>query len=214
MNKSIGERSDPERRLAMLQERLSLTAEQIVRIRPILAAEQAELEKLRGDNSLNRDQRRARLQELNKNTSEKVRDVLDPEQVKKYNAIRAKISESRASNRGGRPMEIPAEFTPEKRLARLSERLDLTGEQQEKLLPILQAEYAELQKLPGNDSFNREQRRAKLQQITQETNARVMPLLTPDQQKKYQESREKLIDRRAKKKKGGEKGLERTGQPQ
>ena len=214
LNKARGERSDPDRRLALLREALGLSDDQVARIRPVIVAEQGELQKLRGDNTLNRDQRRVKLQELNKATSGKIREMLDPGQQKKYDEIKSTITENRTKNRGARPGEIPADFSPEKRLARLNARLDLTKEQQEKLLPILQEEYGELKKLPANDTYNRDQRRARLQELTQATNARILPLLTPEQQKKFQDSRTRMIERRAQKKKGGEKGLERSGQPQ
>ncbi len=213
MKKSKGELADPDNRLKLMKESLALSDEQVTKIRPLIVAEQAELEKLRGDSTLNRDQRRAKLQELNKSTSEKVRELLTPEQQKKQDAIKAKITENRAKARSSRPAGgVPAEFTPEKRIVRLTEHLALTKEQQQQIMPLLQDEYTQLKTLPANDSYNRDQRRAKLQQITQETNARLMPLLTPEQQKKYKETREKIIDRRSQKKRGGEKGQEREKQ--
>lgn len=206
------ERRDPERRLALMKEKLSLTDAQVTNIRPIIVAEQGELDKLRGDNTLNRDQRRARLQELNKATAAKVREFLTPEQQQKYEAIRSKISDTRtkindarSKARGSRTGAIPVGATPEKRLARLTEHLTLTKEQQDKIFPILQDEYAQLNALPGDDSYNSDQRRAKLLQITQETNARIKQVLTPEQQKMYKETREKIIDRRSQKKTGAER---------
>lgn len=205
MKKPKGDLGAPDRRLALMKESLSLTAEQLNSIRPVIIAEQAELDKLRGDNSLNRDQRREKLQTLNKATADQVRGFLDPEQQKKYDDIRNKVAENRAKSRSLRSGAVPNEFTPENRIARLTERLALTSEQQEKIMPILQAEYKELKTLPGNDSYNIEQRRAKVQQVTQETSAKIMPLLTNEQQLKYRESREKMIDRRSKKKRDMER---------
>ncbi len=209
MKKQRSELSNPEKRLALMKQTLSLTDDQVARIRPIIVAEQAELEKLRGDSTLNRDQRRVKLQELNKGTSDNVRELLTPEQQTKQDSIKAKIAENRSKTRGARPGAVPVEFTPEKRIVRLTEHLALTLEQQDKIMPILQDEYTQLKTLPGNDTYNRDQRRAKLQQLTQETNSKIMPILTPEQQKKYKETREKIIDRRSQKKRGGEKGLER-----
>lgn len=205
MKKPKGEPADPTKRLNLMKASLALSDEQTAKIRPLIVAEQAEVEKLRGDNTLNRDQRRAKLQELNRNSSEKIRELLTPEQQIRHDAIKAKIAENRAGIRSSRPTEmVPAEFTPEKRIARLTERLSLTKEQQEQIMPILQDEYGQLKTLPADDSYNRDQRRAKLQQITQESVTRIMPVLTPEQQKKYQKSREMMIDRRSRKKKSGE----------
>lgn len=205
MMKQRGEFAGPDNRLRLIRENLGLSDEQAARIKPIIVAEQAEIDKLRGNNSLNRDQRRTKLEELNKGTSEKIRLELNEEQQKKYDAIKAKITENRAKTRGVKPDTQPVEFTPEKRLARLTERLSLTKEQQEQVKPALESEYAKLKEIPGNDTYNREQRRAKLQEITADTHAKIMPVLTPDQQAKYKQAKETLIDRRSKKKRSTEK---------
>lgn len=205
MMKQKGEFADPDRRLRLLRENLGLTDEQAAKIRPVIAAEQAEIEKLRGNSSINRDQRRAKLEELNRGTSEKIRKELTEEQQQKYDAIKTKITEKRSRTRGNTPGTPPVEFTPEKRLARISERLTLTKEQQAQIKPILESEYEKLKELPANDAYNREQRRARLQEITGETHSKIMPLLTPDQQKLYKQTRESIIDKRAKKKRSTEK---------
>ncbi|NVN98117.1 MAG: hypothetical protein HXX17_02260 [Geobacteraceae bacterium] len=205
MMRQRGELADPDNRLKLIRERLGLSDEQAAKIKPILVAEQAEIEKLRGNSSLNRDQRRAKLEDLNKGTSEKIRQELTEEQQKKYDAIKTKITETRSKTRGVTPGTQPMDFTPEKRLTRLTERLTLTKEQQDLIKPILESEYTKLKELPANDTFNRDQRRAKLQEITGETNAKIMPLLTPEQQTKYKLARDTIIDRRSQKKRSTEK---------
>lgn len=206
MKKQRGERRDPERRVALMKEKLSLTDAQVANIRPIIVAEQAELEKLRGDNTLNREKRRARLQELNKATAGKIREFLTPEQQQKLEAMtskisdtRSKVNDTRSKARGSRSGAIPVGFTPEKRIARMTEHLTLTKEQQDKIMPLLQDEYAQLNSLPGNDSYSSDQRRAKLLQITQENNVRINQVLTPEQQKIYKETQDKMTGRRSQK---------------
>lgn len=203
--KPRGELSDPDKRLQLMKTNLGLSAEQVAQIRPIIVAEQAELEKLRGDSSLNREQRRTKLEELNKNSAGKIRVLLSPEQQIKYDAIKDKITENRSKARSKRPDTPPIEFTPEKRIARLTDHLQLTKEQQAQIMPLLENEYVQLKELPANDSYNREQRRARLQQITGETNAKMMSLLTPEQQKHYNETKATMIDRRSQKKRNTEK---------
>lgn len=205
MMKPKGELGDPDKRLQLMKTNLGLSAEQLAQIRPIIAAEQTELEKLRGDSNLNRDQRRAKLEELNKNSAGKIRLLLTPEQQLNYDSIKDKITENRSKARSKRPGTPPVEFTPEKRIARLTDHLKLTKEQQEQVMPLLENEYAQLKELPANDSYNREQRRARLQQITGETNAKMMPLLTTEQQKHYNETKATMIDRRSQKKRNTEK---------
>ncbi|PKN16316.1 MAG: hypothetical protein CVU66_01330 [Deltaproteobacteria bacterium HGW-Deltaproteobacteria-23] len=205
MMKPKGELANTDNRLQLMKTNLGLRDEQVTEIRPIIVAEQAEIEKLRGDSTLNRDQRRAKLEELNKNSAGKIRLLLTPEQQLNYDAIKDKISETRSTARGKRPGTPPVEFTPEKRIARLTEHLKLTKEQQTQILPILENEYTQLKELPANDSYNREQRKARLQQITGETNTKLMPLLTPEQQKHYTETKVTMLDRRSQKKRTTEK---------
>lgn len=205
MMKPKGELGDPEKRLQLMKTNLGLSAEQAAQIRPIIIAEQTEIEKLRGNSALNRDQRRDKLEALNKNSSAKIRVLLTAEQQQKYDGIKSKISENRSKARGNKPGTPPVEFTPEKRIARLTDHLALTKEQQALIMPILEDEYVMLQELPANDSYNRDQRRARLQQITAETNGKLIPLLTPEQQKQYQDTKATMIDRRSQKKRNQEK---------
>jgi len=205
MMKPKGELGDPDKRLQLMKTNLGLSAEQVAQIRPIIVAEQAEIEKLRGDSTLNRDQRRAKLEELNKDSAGKIRVLLTPEQQLNYDATKDKITENRSKARSKRPGTPPVEFTPEKRLARLTDHLKLSKEQQVLIMPLLENEYSQLKELPANDSYNREQRRARLQQITGETNAKMMMLLTPEQQKHYTETKATMIDRRSQKKRSTEK---------
>lgn len=205
MMKPKGELSDPDNRLRLIHERLNLSDEQAAKIHPVLVAEQAEIEKIRGNSTLNRDQRRTKLEELNRETSEKIRKELTEEQQKKYDSIKDKISETRSKARSSKPGTPPVEFTPEMRLARLTEHLNLSKDQQEQIKPILENEYTRLKELPGNDSYNRDQRKAKLKEITGDTHSRITPILTPEQQKKYRQTRETITDRRSQKKRDTEK---------
>lgn len=205
MMKSKGELSNPDNRLQLMKTNLGLSDQQVAQIRPIIVAEQAEIEKLRGNSTLNRDERRAKLEALNKNSSAKIRVLLTAEQQQKYDGIKSKITENRANARGNKPATPPVEFTPEKRIVRLTDHLALTKDQQAQIMPILEDEYGKLRELPANDTYNRDQRRARLQQITAETNAKLIPLLTPEQQKLYQDTKATMIDRRSQKKRTQEK---------
>ena len=84
-------------------------------------------------------------------------------------------------HRPGKPM------TTDERLQRLTQALDLTADQQEKIRPILENETQQMDTLRGNQSIPRDQRWDKVRTIMEETQSQIKPLLNPDQQKKYEE---------------------------
>lgn len=71
------------------------------------------------------------------------------------------------------------------RLKTLTSRLSLTPDQVEKIKPILQEEQTRMKALREDKALSREQRTAKLRDIRQETFAKIKPVLTPEQQEKF-----------------------------
>jgi Spy/CpxP family protein refolding chaperone len=190
----------PDRRLNLMTRNLGLTKEQQQKIKPILEEEASQLDLLRGDDSYNRDERRAKLQQLNELTYEKVKPLLTQDQQKKHEMAKQIIKDKRSKQRDTKAGQKMTTNDPDSRLARLTQDLGLTKEQQDKIKPILQDEFIQLEKLPGNDTLNRDQRRIKLQQLNDETYAKIAPVLTPEQKKKHDEIRQKISERRSLKK--------------
>ena len=186
----------PDQRLELMTRRLGLTKDQQARIKPILADEFAQMETLRGNDSYNRDERRAKLRQLNQETYDKIRPILTEQQQKRHEAVKQKIMDNRSKTRSTRPGPNTMENDPEKRLERLTRHLDLTPEQQARIKPILADEHAQLDALRGNDTYNKEERRARLLQLNKATSDRLMSVLTPEQQKIYGETRQKITERR------------------
>jgi protein CpxP len=90
-----------------------------------------------------------------------------------------------------RPMSV------EERLQRMSERLNLTDEQKEKIRPLLQDEEKQLQALRADTSLSPEQRREKRRQINQATRKQIGEILTPEQKEKWRENaRQRRQERR------------------
>ena len=77
--------------------------------------------------------------------------------------------------------------TPEQRLQRMTQALNLTEDQQAKIKPILENESTQMQSLRSDTSLSHEDQRAKMRQIRESTNSQINPILTPDQQKQYAE---------------------------
>lgn len=71
------------------------------------------------------------------------------------------------------------------KLAKLTEKLNLTKDQQEKIKPILDKEAADMKAIDKN--LSKEQKMAKFQEIRKNTKEEINKVLTPEQQKKYGE---------------------------
>lgn len=77
--------------------------------------------------------------------------------------------------------------TVDQRLQRMTQQLNLTPDQQEKIKPILENESTQMQGLREDTSLSQEDRMAKMKQIRENTSSQINPILTPDQQTKYVE---------------------------
>jgi Spy/CpxP family protein refolding chaperone len=192
--------SEPDSRLKLLNRNLNLSKEQQEKIKPILEEEYKQLEALRGNDTLNRDDRNTKLQALVQASSDKIKPLLTAEQQAKYEQIKQTIRERRLQNKGNRAVPPLSVKDAERRLNRLTRDLTLTKEQQDKIKPILDEETAQLDALRGNDTVSREERRTKLQTLNQATAEKIKPLLTADQQKKFSEIQQRVSELRAQKK--------------
>jgi len=78
-------------------------------------------------------------------------------------------------------------MSPDQKLQMLTQQLSLTTDQQAKIKPLLESESQQMQALHQDSSLSREDRMSKMQQIRQGTNDQIKPILTSDQQQKFQE---------------------------
>jgi Spy/CpxP family protein refolding chaperone len=77
--------------------------------------------------------------------------------------------------------------TVDQRLQRMTQALDLSEDQQQKIKPILENESTQMQSLRADTSMSQEDRMAKMKQIRENTTSQINPILNADQQKKYAE---------------------------
>jgi len=77
--------------------------------------------------------------------------------------------------------------TVEQRLQRMTQALNLTDDQQQKIKPILENESTQMQSLRADSSPSQEDRMAKMKQIRENTSSQINPILNADQQKQYAE---------------------------
>jgi periplasmic protein CpxP/Spy len=77
------------------------------------------------------------------------------------------------------------QFDPQKRTEMLTKHLNLTSEQQPKVLDALKSEQSQMESLRADTSTSQDDRRSKMMEIHKTTNNQIRALLTPDQQKKF-----------------------------
>ncbi len=76
---------------------------------------------------------------------------------------------------------------PQQRTDMLTKHLNLTSDQQAKVLDIFKSEQSQMESLHSDTSLSQEDRRSKMMDIHKTTNDQVRALLTPDQQKQFDE---------------------------
>ena len=101
--------------------------------------------------------------------------------------------------------------TPEQQLNRIAEQLNLTAEQKGKIEPILKEQGEKIRALRGDQNLSREDRTAKLQEIRKAANAKIKPILTADQTRKWEEMQQRREQRRGQQ---GDQPPQRRQRPQ
>jgi periplasmic protein CpxP/Spy len=76
-------------------------------------------------------------------------------------------------------------FDPQKRTEMLTKQLKLTSDQQPKVLDILKTEQSQMESLRADTSTSQDDRRSKMMEIHKTSDGQIRALLTPDQQKKF-----------------------------
>lgn len=74
----------------------------------------------------------------------------------------------------------------QQKLQHLSSELNLTDDQKQKIQPILQSQLQQAKAVQDDSSLSPDQKKAKMQDIHQSMSSQIGPILTPDQQKKWE----------------------------
>jgi Spy/CpxP family protein refolding chaperone len=74
---------------------------------------------------------------------------------------------------------------PAKQTAQLTKKLNLTSDQQAKVLSIFQAEHSQMESLHSDSSISPQDRHSKMVSIRQSTNTEIRALLDSNQQKTW-----------------------------
>ena len=81
---------DPAKHTEMLTKQLNLTSDQQAKVQDILKSEQSQMEKLHADSSVSQQDRRSKMMDLHKASNDQIRELLDANQQKKFDAMQAK----------------------------------------------------------------------------------------------------------------------------
>jgi Spy/CpxP family protein refolding chaperone len=92
---------DPDKRLAQMTKRYSLTADQQSQIKPILQDEQQQMQSMHSDTSTSRDDKRAKMQSMHEANTQKIEAVLNDQQKQKFEADQQKMQQRRAEHMQG-----------------------------------------------------------------------------------------------------------------
>jgi periplasmic protein CpxP/Spy len=84
---------DPAQQLEGMSKRYNLSADQQTQLKPILASNQQQMQALRGDSSLSRDDRMAKMMSIRADTKTKIEAVLNPDQKKQFEADQQQMQE-------------------------------------------------------------------------------------------------------------------------
>ncbi|MGH9782872.1 MAG: hypothetical protein ACRD88_01695 [Terriglobia bacterium] len=166
----------PDRAAQRLAERLNLTEQQKSTVHSYLEDQRSQMQVLRNDTALTREQRAQRAREIAQQTRDKIQSILTVEQKQRAEDLRNQARQ-RVQERAAEQFD---------RTARL---LDLTPDQKSQMQSYLDGQRTQLQALRDNTSLTQEQRRQQARAIGEQTRSGVRSLLNPTQQQKLDDLR-------------------------
>ena len=82
-------------------------------------------------------------------------------------------------------------MSADQRLEMLTQQLSLSNDQQQQIKPILENETQQMQTLRSDTSLSQQDHMSKMKAIRENTNSQIKPILTADQQTKWQQMMER-----------------------
>ena len=86
-------------------------------------------------------------------------------------------------------------MNPESRLKMLTEKLNLTEDQQAKLKPILEDESQQMKALHDDASLAPADKQAKMKELRDSSTDKINAVLTPDQQAKWKQMKQEMMEK-------------------
>ena len=188
----------PERIVSHLSEKLDLTAEQQALLTPIIEESfdrHREIERKYGEQE--RELRRAARAErraVESSVEGQLASILTAEQMEEYQDLRDDRRSKRrdGKRRHGRGDEMRGgRMSPDRALMHLSERLELTGDQEERLLPLIEDSFEQRRELFENlrsqDVIERSAVRLQMGDIDADLEGKVAAVLTTEQMEEFRQ---------------------------
>ena len=94
---------DPAQHAEMLAKHLKLTSDQQAKVQEIFQTEHSQMENLREDTTLSKQDMHSKMMDMHKNTMAQVRAVLDPGQQKKFDEMQTRHEQWGEHHHGGPP---------------------------------------------------------------------------------------------------------------
>jgi Spy/CpxP family protein refolding chaperone len=156
----------------------NLTDAQKAQLKTIRQSERSQIEALRNDSTLSREDMRAKIRAINENTRQQFLAVLTPEQQQ---ALRNRFDGPRGFGPGG--PDGPGGPGGPGALAGLG----LSADQQAKLRAIHQSTKSQIDAARNDSSLTQDQREAKIKSIFDSSRQQTLAILTPEQQQKLRD---------------------------
>lgn len=177
---------------------LNLSEDQKARMKTIREAQRAEMKAMK-DASLTKEQSKAKRKEIHEKYRSQVQAVLNAEQKAKMEQMQAKRKE--AGKNGQFKKERRADGA--KGLNRIKgqsfgRNLDLTTEQQAKMKAIREEYKGQIEALRADKSTDKDQKRARMQELMKNQQAQMKSVLTKEQIEKLESSKKQRPQRNTK----------------
>jgi hypothetical protein len=176
-----------DRPRAELARELGLTDAQKTDIQAVLDSARTQLDTLRSDMALTREQRIDQAQQVRQQTREQIRSLLTADQQLKADELRER-AEQRFRER--------QEMMQERMLTRLTERLGLSESQQSTIQLYLDDQRTQLDIAKDNPSLTASEKLGEARRIHQETQEKIRAALTADQQAQLDAMQERMQEHR------------------
>jgi periplasmic protein CpxP/Spy len=102
-------------------------------------------------------------------------------------AQNSQSTDQQSAPAGGPPEHGHRQFDPQTMTDRLTKDLNLTADQQTKVLDILKSQQSQMESLRSDTSLSQEDRHAKMMDIRKSSDSQIRGILDSNQQKKWDE---------------------------
>ncbi|MGO8720958.1 MAG: hypothetical protein ACLQMO_17350 [Acidobacteriaceae bacterium] len=99
------------------------------------------------------------------------------------------------SNPGEQPMRHRRPPSPERQLRHLTKMLDLTADQQQQMLPILQDQHKQMESIQNNTALSPEQRRQQMRTAMRDTHQKLEAIMNDSQKQQFEQEMQQRRDR-------------------